>query len=76
MARIAQAVINDESAVLTCCTPMQEIVGISDVTLSLPRIISGNGVQDTMIPELNTEDTQALKQSAEIIKHAITEIGF
>tara|TARA_R110002124_G_scaffold233406_1_gene398730 strand:- start:97203 stop:98147 length:945 start_codon:yes stop_codon:yes gene_type:complete len=76
MARIAQAVINDERAVMTCCTPMPEILGIPDVTLSLPRIISSNGVQDTMIPELNAQDTQALKQSAEIIKEAITQIGF
>jgi L-lactate dehydrogenase len=68
--------MNDERAVMTCCTHMPEILGISDVTLSLPRIISRNGVQSTIIPELDEQDTRALKQSAEIIKEAITQVGF
>lgn len=76
MARIMQAVINDERAVLTCCTPMEEVVGIKNVTLSLPRIVSSSGVHETMMPELNDQDSAALQRSAEIIKDAITSIGF
>ena len=71
MARIAQAIINNESTVLTCCTPVAEVEGITDITLSLPQIVSAKGIKKTLYPELNSSEKEYLKKSAEIVRTAI-----
>lgn len=74
MARLAEAILEDQSVVLTCCTPLKNVEGVKDVTLSLPQIVSMQGIQHTLYPELDDEECAALKQSAEIIKEAIDKI--
>ena len=74
MARLAEAIIENQNVVLTCCTPLGRVEGISDVTLSLPQIISSNGIEHTLYPELNDQEQEALRQSAEVIKTAIDKI--
>lgn len=74
MARIAQAILNDENAVLTCCIPLPEVEGVKDVTLSLPQIIAAEGAKKTIYPELDKNEKQLLRRSANIIKDALTEL--
>jgi L-lactate dehydrogenase len=76
MARVAQTIANDESAVLTCSALHKEVAGISNVTLSIPLIISKDGIQNVLFPELTNDDMFALQKSAEIIKEATVQIGF
>lgn len=76
MARIARAISEDERSVLTCCTPVQSIEGIEDVTLSLPRIVSAEGVMAPLYPELDTAERAAMKRSAEILKSALVSVGY
>ena len=71
MARIAQAIINDESSVLTCCTPLAEVENITDITLSLPQIVSANGIKKTLYPELDDNEKNLLRESADIIRTAV-----
>nr|HPI63236.1 L-lactate dehydrogenase [Alphaproteobacteria bacterium] len=75
MARIAQAILQDEHAVLTCCVRLPEVEGISDVTLSLPHIVAGQGVRQTLYPLLDKTERQQLRRSAEILKQAIHSLG-
>lgn len=75
MARLAQAILQNEHAILTCCMRMPEVEGISDVTLSLPQIITAHGVQKTIIPILDQTEKPLLRRSAEILKRAITSLG-
>lgn len=75
MARIAQAILDDESAVLTCCAPIADIEGISDVTLSLPRILAAGGITRTLSPALDDAERASLKRSAEVIKDALAQLG-
>ena len=75
MARIAQAILHNEHAVLTCCVRLPEVEGIADVTLSLPHIVAGQGVQQTLYPLLDKTERQKLRRSAEILKQAIQTIG-
>lgn len=75
MARIAQAILDDEHAVLTCCLPLDEVEGVRDVTLSLPQIISAGGIRKTIHPELDAGEKDLLQQSARVIRTAIDALG-
>lgn len=70
MARIAQAIQDDEQAVLTCAVLAPEVEGIRNVTLSLPQIISARGVEKSLYPELSAEEKKAMHASAEILRNA------
>jgi L-lactate dehydrogenase len=74
IARIAEAVLRDQRAVLTVCTPVSNVVGVQDVTVSLPHIVGGSGIVDTLHPWLNPEETAALNASASLIREAIESV--
>jgi L-lactate dehydrogenase len=74
LARIAQAVRDDERAVLTVSN-----VGLKrdeEVCLSLPRVISGVGITSTLQPSLSAEEHEALSRSADILRNAANQIGY
>ena len=75
LARISQAIINDENTILPVSTLIEDFYGINDVYLSLPSIINKNGVQDTLNIELNDEEIINFKNSANKIKNIIKEAG-
>ncbi|GJL77073.1 MAG: L-lactate dehydrogenase [Nitrospinaceae bacterium] len=72
--RIAQAIVNDEHTVLTCSALTPKIENVSEVSLSIPRIISAQGIKRTIYPALNKEESKALRASAEILKEAIEQL--
>lgn len=53
LARIAQAILNDQRAILTVTSLHENIEGAENVTLSLPQLVGGSGVLDTYMPPLN-----------------------
>lgn len=74
LARITDAVLHDLRSVLTVCTPSSDILGIPNVTVSLPRLVGGAGVLETFpLPLSETEQAQ-LRRSAEVIYRCITEL--
>jgi L-lactate dehydrogenase len=68
LARIVQAIRDDQRAVLTVSIRTPEVAGISDVSLSLPRVIGANGVIATLQPKLSNLEEAALRRSAEVLK--------
>jgi L-lactate dehydrogenase len=74
LARIAEAILDDQRAVLTVCSPMHQIVDVSDVTLALPHIVGAEGIRGTLPLPLNEVEEADLQRSANIIKAAIDEI--
>ena len=74
LARIAEIILRDQRAILTVCTPVAEVAGVQDITVSLPNLIGGSGVIETLQPSLNDEETIALRSSAMIVKNAIDSL--
>jgi L-lactate dehydrogenase len=74
LARIAQAVRDDERAVLTVSN--LGLKGDEGVCLSLPRVISGVGITSTLQPSLSAEEHEALSRSAGILRNAASQIGY
>ena len=71
LARIAGAILRDEHAVLTVSSLVPESMGLGEVSLSLPTIITRDGVTRVVSIPLDASERQALKASAEKLKQCI-----
>jgi len=75
ISRIVQAILNDQRALLTVCSRMSEAGGETDVTLSLPHLVGGEGILNTLQMPLTENETKALQKSAGVIKSAIDALA-
>jgi len=74
LARIVDVILHDQRALLTVGAPTADVAGIHDMTVSLPRLIGGQGVLETLPLPLSEEETARLRDSARVIKRAVDEI--
>jgi L-lactate dehydrogenase len=74
LARIVEVILHDQRSILTVCSPMDEVAGVRDVTVSMPHLIGGEGVIDTLPMVLNDEEQGLLTRSAGIVGEAIRSI--
>lgn len=74
IARIVEVILQDERSILTVCTPLDEVAGVKDVTVSLPNLVGGEGIIQTFFPNLNEAETEALRASAQVVRSVITEL--
>jgi L-lactate dehydrogenase len=76
LARIVHNILHDRRAIMTVCTPEEEIAGVRRVTVSMPRLVGGEGILETFILPLDDEEQSALRASAGVIRQAISELGY
>lgn len=74
LARIVKAIEGDEQIVMSVATATQEVEGVTDVALSVPRVIGRKGVVADIFPELDASEHDALRHSAEILKEAADSV--
>ncbi len=75
LARIVKVILGDRRAVMSVCTPKDEVAGVRDVTLSLPHLIGGEGIISTLPLTLNEAEEAALGRSARTIRAAIDDVA-
>ena len=75
MARIAQAVLNDENAILTCSRVHEDVCGVGPVALSLPTIVNASGVAHVLRPPLDASEEAALRRGASILAEACQSLS-
>ena len=75
IARIVEVVLGDERSILTVCTPMKDVAGVEDVTVSLPNLVGGEGIIKTFLPNLDEAETTALRVSASVVRSVIDELN-
>jgi L-lactate dehydrogenase len=75
LARLAQAVLNDDRSVQTVSIVNEEVAGVRDVALSLPRIVGSGGVLTTIEPALDEAEFHALQNSARVLKHVASSVA-
>ena len=75
IARIVEVILGDERSILTVCTPMKDVAGVKDVTVSLPNLVGGEGIIETFLPRLNEAETTALHASAQVVRSVIDELN-
>jgi L-lactate dehydrogenase len=74
LARITGAILRDEHAVLTVSSLVPESTELGDVSLSLPTIITRDGVARVVSIPLDASERQALEASAETLKQHIAAL--
>jgi L-lactate dehydrogenase len=74
IARIVEVIQQDERSILTVCTPIEDVAGVKDVTVSLPNLIGGEGIIQTFFPNLDDAETAALQNSAQVVRSVIDQL--
>jgi L-lactate dehydrogenase len=74
LAKIVDVLLHDQRSILTVTTPTEEVVGVEDVSVSLPRLVGGRGVMITLPLPLSEEESSALRRSAQVVRDAITDL--
>jgi L-lactate dehydrogenase len=74
LARITGAILRDEHAVLTVSSLVPESMELGDVSLSLPTIITRDGVARVVSIPLDASERHALEASAETLKQYIAAL--
>jgi L-lactate dehydrogenase len=77
MSRIVEVVLRDQRALLTVCTPVRDIAGVLNVTVSLPHLVGGQGILDTILLPLalSEAEEEKLRSSAQVVKQAYESIA-
>jgi len=74
LARITEVILRDQRSILTVCTPIPEVAGMQNITLSLPHLVGGEGILAALHPALSGDESKSLKISAGLIQKIIFEL--
>lgn len=74
LSRIVKAIIEDENAILTVSTFLDNKYGQNDVFIGVPAIINESGVRELLELKLNEKDQEKLDNSCNVIKNMIKTI--
>jgi len=75
LTRIVEAILRDQSTVLSVSSLIEDYYGISDVCLSLPTVVDRAGVARVLRLELGSEEIDGLRRSAEVLKATIAQLN-
>ena len=75
MVRITRAILNDENAVLPVSSLVEDYLGYSDLYLSLPSVLNDHGIRETMYLNLNEQEKDWFKHSANIMRSNIEKLN-
>jgi L-lactate dehydrogenase len=75
LSRIVDVLLHDQRSVLTVCAPGEDVAGVADVTVALPRLVGGAGILETFPLPLADEESRLLRRSATMIRGALAELG-
>ncbi len=74
LARIAVAILRDEHAVMTVSSLVPQSMKLGEVSLSLPTIITRNGLARVLTIPLDASERRALETSAETLRRHIATL--
>ena len=73
--RITQAILRNQSTVLSVSSLIDDYYGMSDVCFSLPTVINRSGVESVLRLELSPEEIEKLRHSAEHVENGDRKAG-
>ncbi len=74
LAHIVSTIVNDRQSILTVGTPVEEVAGVKDVTVSLPHLVGGQGILASFPLPLNQTEQEQLSASAQVVREAIDSL--
>jgi L-lactate dehydrogenase len=73
-AELLRSMLRGERRIYTVSRVQEGALGVRDVALSLPAIVSGSGASIVVEPELNSEELAALEHSASVLRNAASAV--
>jgi L-lactate dehydrogenase len=73
--RICTAILKNEAAVLNVSTLLHNYYGVNDVYLGVPCIVDRSGVREILHLNINEEEQEMLRKSANKMKESINSIS-
>jgi L-lactate dehydrogenase len=71
---VVEAVLRDQHTVMTVASPMQGQYGVSNIAISLPTIVGGNGISEVLNLPLSEQEQAAFQRSAETLKERLAQL--
>lgn len=75
IARLVEAVLEDQNSVLPVGRLLEGEYGIADVCLSVPTIVGSNGIREALLPRLSEDELAGLQHSAAILKESLAQLS-
>lgn len=75
LVRIVEAILRDQSTVLSVSSLISDFYGLSDVCFSLPTVVHRGGIKRVLHLELSTSEQESLRRSAEVLKNIIGQLN-
>ncbi len=75
IARLVEAILDDEKSVLPVSVRLNGEYGIRDVCLSIPCVIGLQGIEGRVLPELASDELEGLRRSAEILQQSLRALS-
>jgi L-lactate dehydrogenase len=72
---IVETILGDYRSVLSVSTLMTGQYGVTDMCLSLPCVVGGNGVEEILTLNLSEEEGRGFRRSAEKLKSTLQSLG-
>jgi len=73
--RIVEAILRDQSTVLSVSSYIEDYYGVNDVYLSLPSVVDRGGIEKTLHLELDAAEQLGLRNSANLLRKLIQDLG-
>ncbi|MBP7688688.1 MAG: L-lactate dehydrogenase, partial [Thermoflexales bacterium] len=73
--RIVEAILRDQSTVLSVSSLIDRYYGLDDVYLSIPAIVDRGGVESLLRLQLDETEIVGLRRSAEILKSTLAQLN-
>lgn len=71
---VVSSILQDERRVLPVSTRLRGALAVSGVCLSLPCVVGRNGIHDHILPDLSSEEQEALQMSASALKRRVRRL--
>jgi L-lactate dehydrogenase len=69
--RLAEAILQDQKSVLTVSTRISNEYGLSNLCLSIPAVIGLGGMEGKILPQLDMEEMEGMRQSARVLRDSL-----
>jgi L-lactate dehydrogenase len=76
LVRILEAILRDQATVLSVSSLVPPEYGVEDVCLSVPTVITRQGIERVLHLPLSDEECAAFKRSGAVVRRVIEELGF
>ena len=72
---ILEAILKDQKAVLCVSSLIENYYGINNICLSMPAVVGAAGVEKFLRLDLNQQELEGLKYSAELLKTELAKLA-